>query len=681
MKRIQLSIEEISTTILGIGFEGEQNHTRVVIYCTTLINNYPNAVATMTIKAPTGDVYPGVISQEGNVVTWDVSASNCAIPGEGQYQLTFTDGDEIIKTYIGQYRVLTSLVGSGETPSPVDDWVTNANEALAEIPGRVKNETDDWLEENITNPDSPPLDRSLSSSAAAAPADMVGDLKRVEKAPVITDTVENADIATFTDGADGMYLHNLVVGIDPVQDLNGQAYPYPPGGGKNKLPNRFNPTNTWYGVTITRNNDGTYTLNGTSTRNSSFDFYFNSEDGYVSDASALELPVGDYKFSGITGGSSSTYRMYVALTETGQSPSYVGINDGDGSFSVTSGKKVGVFFRIYPEQSFNNMKIYPMIRLATEDNTFAPYENICPITGWTGANVTRAGKNLASNAQAASLGNNWQYYKTSGLRLKAGTYTLSMVTDVAPSFIYVRPFGKTSEEIAHNNSKSVTFILAEEQIVWFDSYWVGGTGKPSSAPNIQLEVGSTASEYEPYQGTVYPISWQDEAGTVYGGTVDPVTGVLTRTFAEVDLGSLTWTYNTQGTQAFMQAGGLESVIKKPTSSSDIANIICSFLNAVSAYSIYTGTSEIGIGIHTNGVVRAVYPNMPTDPTAFKTAITGQKLVYELATPVEVQLDPVAVATLLGVNNIYADTGAIQSVTYPADTKLYIDKRIAALGGN
>ena len=34
-----------------------------------------------------------------------------------------------------------------------------------------------WLAENITNPDSPPLDRTLASSSSAAPADMVGDLK------------------------------------------------------------------------------------------------------------------------------------------------------------------------------------------------------------------------------------------------------------------------------------------------------------------------------------------------------------------------------------------------------------------------------------------------------------------------------------------------------------------------
>lgn len=44
-------------------------------------------------------------------------------------------------------------------------------------PEDIQDAADSWLEENITNPDSPPLDRSLSSSSSAAPADMVGDLK------------------------------------------------------------------------------------------------------------------------------------------------------------------------------------------------------------------------------------------------------------------------------------------------------------------------------------------------------------------------------------------------------------------------------------------------------------------------------------------------------------------------
>ena len=47
---------------------------------------------------------------------------------------------------------------------------------------KIKQEVDSWLDENITNPDSPPLDRSLSSSSAAAPADMTGNINGFLKA-------------------------------------------------------------------------------------------------------------------------------------------------------------------------------------------------------------------------------------------------------------------------------------------------------------------------------------------------------------------------------------------------------------------------------------------------------------------------------------------------------------------
>ena len=48
-----------------------------------------------------------------------------------------------------------------------------------------------WLEENITNPDSPPLDRTLSFNTAAAPADMVGDLKSALSANEIATLIDN----------------------------------------------------------------------------------------------------------------------------------------------------------------------------------------------------------------------------------------------------------------------------------------------------------------------------------------------------------------------------------------------------------------------------------------------------------------------------------------------------------
>jgi len=57
---------------------------------------------------------------------------------------------------------LGKVKGEKGEPAPVEEIVPAVNS---------------WLNEHITNPDSPPLDRSLSSPSAAAPADLVGDLK------------------------------------------------------------------------------------------------------------------------------------------------------------------------------------------------------------------------------------------------------------------------------------------------------------------------------------------------------------------------------------------------------------------------------------------------------------------------------------------------------------------------
>ena len=68
----------------------------------------------------------------------------------------------------------------------------------------------------------------------------------------------------------------------------------------------------------------------------------------------------------------------------------------------------------------------------------------------------------------------------------------------------------------------------------------------------------------------------------------------------------------------------------------------------------------------------------TDKDAFKTAMDGVQLVYPLATPITYQLDPVTINTLKGVNNLFADCGDVKLLTYPCDTKLYIDKKFTEL---
>ena len=116
--------------------------------------------------------------------------------------------------------------------------------------------------------------------------------------------------------------------------------------------------------------------------------------------------------------------------------------------------------------------------------------------------------------------------------------------------------------------------------------------------------------------TTYPITFPTEAGTVYGGSLDVTTGVLTVDRAQI--------------------------------------------------ASYAGETLPSTWISD----RDVY-------SAGATPTTGAQVVYELATPITYHLTPQEITTLLGQNNIWADTGDT-SVTYKADTKIYIDKKFTEL---
>ena len=134
-------LEELSEKVFNIGYQGELNHTQVIISCPVMFRDYPDAVASMVVKPPQGDLYPVSLTRDGNDLTWDVSASDVAIPGAGILQLTFTDGEgeeaEIIKTVYGAYSVNASLVANGEAPDPVQSWLDEAGAALATFENEI----------------------------------------------------------------------------------------------------------------------------------------------------------------------------------------------------------------------------------------------------------------------------------------------------------------------------------------------------------------------------------------------------------------------------------------------------------------------------------------------------------------------------------------------------------------
>lgn len=202
-----------------------------------------------------------------------------------------------------------------------------------------------------------------------------------------------------------------------------------------------------------------------------------------------------------------------------------------------------------------------------------------------------------------------------------------------------------------------------------------GSGDPSPS-NVRAISGWNAvrvyhSGENTEEATEYNVSLAS-AGTVYGGTLDAVSGVLTVDKAVVDLGSLTWTYSS-ATPRF-HANGLEGVISQ-VNNNEIIDGLSTMYKVVSFYDLYTQFKENGSIAVSKGKALSVINTAYTDAALFKTAMSGQMFVYPLANPQTYQLTPTEIKSLLGINNVWSDAGDVE-VEYRADTKLYIDKRLA-----
>jgi hypothetical protein len=133
MDKISLMLDNLETTMLRIGRVGENLHTQVRVNCIRIFHDYPNATTSLTVQPPNGEAYPATIDREGVVIVWDVLDSDLTEVGNGQVQFTFTDDDEIIKTVIGSTQILPSIEPKGEAPTPIENWIDEANELLNEF--------------------------------------------------------------------------------------------------------------------------------------------------------------------------------------------------------------------------------------------------------------------------------------------------------------------------------------------------------------------------------------------------------------------------------------------------------------------------------------------------------------------------------------------------------------------
>jgi hypothetical protein len=145
----------------------------------------------------------------------------------------------------------------------------------------------------------------------------------------------------------------------------------------------------------------------------------------------------------------------------------------------------------------------------------------------------------------------------------------------------------------------------------------------------------------------------DNPLTVYDGTLDVVNGTMTVDRAIVDMGDLYWSYISDAKLFTATIQGIKSGVYTDT------NLISS-IYPVKPMSY----SQFDYGMRYNSATAIGVKNPSyTDATAFKTAMNGVQLVYELATPLTIQLTPTQVKSLLGSNNVWADTGNVLEGEY------------------
>lgn len=296
-------------------------------------------------------------------------------------------------------------------------------------------------------------------------------------------------------------------------------------------------------------------------------------------------------------------------------------------------------------------------------------DNIRAISGRTGAKIFHCGKNLLDTSTAAVTGGVVWFAEPEGILFKAGvTYKFSVPSATGSISIY--DLTKTTQLAYGSTTSSISFTPSEDVYGLPRLYTSGGVPEEVYT-QAQIESGSSVTEYEAYDGQKYSVSWENEAGTIYGGSLDLTTGVLTANYKLVDMDALAWSFVQPTTSiiygTFYANANLEGAVKIK----GVSNIISDIYKHATAWSADKSCK----GNAANYTVYVVDSSFNGDVQAFTESVTGHYFCYEIE-PTEYQLTPTQIQMFAGVNNIWADCGSSTLKYYGTEPAL-----LGGLGGN
>ena len=484
-------------------------------------------------------------------------------------------------------------------------------------------------------------------------------------------------------------LNECTVNIEPVQDLHGYEYPWPAGGGSNQLD--FN--NCAYArCTLVDAKTGSVKLNITDNYYASI----NLEGSQLPTNMINRVLNGDPITLSVVGNLESSTIGIIAYGDRSNGTAY--------QESSINGNTVTLIPSLFTTVTRIELRLCRKGSKYTDTGTviseirviygsssvpFAPYSNICPISGRNKINIWSTSKNLfkenliALGTKQTINGVTFKILETgkilpsgtvtsSDAILKLGTVTLPPgeykaygidgVDGSSSTYRLVITNSAFTQAIATVTTSSGTaFTLTETTTIGYQI--VISVGVTINYTNVVFTPMILVSTDVPgmfgrYAGTQYPITFPSSAGTVYGGTLDVTNGVLTVDREMVDLGTLNWAQ--YRTVRGWYAGS--NKIKAGTN-----KIKCTSYRSVasSTDSSFYGDSSNDKCINTylNGQGLRIMDTAYEDTATFKASLSGVQLVYELETPIVYNITARQIY-YYPASRIWTDTDSI-SVRYQA----------------
>ena len=409
--------------------------------------------------------------------------------------------------------------------------------------------------------------------------------------------------------------------------------------GKNLLPYSEQTSEiTSRGITMRDNADGTYTFNGTA--DGSGIVFFRIE-------LPLVLPSGWYTLNpqGMKTDNSCLTTIYKAptyYTARGNQPLTFYLDDSKGPFALG--------FQFASDTVLENVTVKPMLTYGQESREFEPYhgETITPDEVELYGDAHAVGKNLIPTFRGtASVNGVTVKLNTDGSITLDGTATEQTIITISDFCLakgdYVLSSGAalptTVTIYACKKSTPTSWLgfvntaapvkaisLASQEFVEYRIMITRGT-----VSNLtiypQLEAGSEATAYEPYQGMTTAL--ED------GDSLDLATGEVVRRWKRLELdGTEAWVATQSGVEGkYRCVLGVDNVLK-PATVQIAAELLCTHYLTLPAGTVGTWGGNTGISINSQDGKMVIYDsNYDTaDVTLFKAYLAAQK---EAGTPVTV----------------------------------------------